>query len=106
MHVKNSIFGASSKSAEVPFVDVEAAVEHWPAIDLLKCDIEGAELLFLENYAGLLAKVDVAIFELHPNICDAQKAADIITSAGFDHQELRRNPDTSVNLFRRRQPAA
>ena len=37
---------------------------------LLKCDIEGAELLFLENYEDLLGKVRNAVFELHHEQCD------------------------------------
>jgi len=50
----------------VPFVDLTALIEPSRRIGLLKCDVEGSEQLFLENYqSDLLGRVDAAVFEFH-----------------------------------------
>ena len=68
---------------------------------LLKCDIAGAELLFLENYEDLLGKVRNAVFELHHEQCDTNKCRKILLKSGFRETVLRATPTFSVNFMTR-----
>jgi FkbM family methyltransferase len=83
----NSLFATKIPAGvEVPFVDLSPVFAADAAIDLLKCDIEGSELLLLENYADLLAKTRVAIFEFHPELCDVPECKRILVDAGFNRR--------------------
>jgi len=86
----------------VDYVDVEGAVGSG-RVSLLKCDIEGAELAFLQSYPALLARTDIAILELHPQQCDEQQCISLLRSAGLlTHERLAQNPDvTSVIMASR-----
>ncbi len=83
------------------FIDLSILMEKVGEIDLLKCDIEGAELLFLENYGDLLGKVRNAVFELHHEQCDTNKCRDILLKSGFRETVLRATPTFSVNFMTR-----
>lgn len=72
----------------VRFIDLNEATRHWPRIDLLKCDIEGAEQLVLENYQDLLGKVDFAVFEFHLDRVNRQQCLDLAVSAGLTRREV------------------
>jgi FkbM family methyltransferase len=78
-HVMNRV---GEHGEEAPFVDLESVVAE-PCVDLLKCDIEGSELQFAENYAGLLARTRCAIFELHHDLCDTNTCKMLIARAGL-----------------------
>ncbi len=107
IHVKNTIMhGKSLHSHSVPFIDVNLLMDQIGEIDLMKCDIEGAELLFLENYEDLLSKVKNAVFELHHEMCDTEKCRRILFSNGFRETVLRTTPAFSVNLLTREENAA
>jgi FkbM family methyltransferase len=102
VHVKSSIIDVpAGGGVNVAFVDVNALMRDKVAIDLLKCDIEGAELVFLENYGDLLRKVRYAVFELHHNLCDTEKCLRILESLGFHHTILRANDSCSVSFHSR-----
>ena len=102
IHVKNTIMNIGPRNGQsVEFLDLDQCMEGVHEIDLLKCDIEGAELLFLESYEGLLAKVNNAVFELHHEICDTRRCSDILRHCGFQETELRATPTFSVNFFSR-----
>ena len=89
---------AGSSSVQVPFVDLEALFADAAGIDLLKCDIEGAELLFLRAYPELLHKVRVAVFELHDHQCDTAECLRLLREYGFTHEAvLRTTPPTSIH---------
>jgi FkbM family methyltransferase len=97
IHVKNTIMGDGNRHDQnVAFVDLGALMEDVKEIDLLKCDIEGAELLFLETYGNMLAKVRNAVFELHHEMCDTKKCRDILLKNGFRETVLRATPTFSV----------
>ena len=69
-------------------------------IDFLKCDIEGSEEIFLENYKELVRKVKFAVFEFHPSICDKTKCLHLLEMAGFNRNiTLKENDITSINFF-------
>ena len=73
----------------IPQVDLSAALAGIPRIDLLKCDIEGGEQGFIETFPDVLAKVRVAVFELHANLCDTERCKRLLAEAGFSGGVLR-----------------
>jgi FkbM family methyltransferase len=101
-HVMNAITpNGSGKGVTVPYIDVSLLENGKEQIDLLKCDIEGAELSFLETYKDcLLPKVKRAVFELHHDRCDTKKCIEIFKTSGFIyHQKLRSELNFSLDLF-------
>jgi FkbM family methyltransferase len=102
LHVKNTIIGrTNNRGASVGFIDLGDLMKDQAEIHLLKCDIEGAELLFLENYADLLSKVRNAVIELHRDQCDAAKCVGLLEGLGFHPQVLRSGGSNSVCFFSR-----
>ena len=100
-HAMNRV-DALAKSKEkwvlVPYVDLPLALAHIPAIDLLKCDIEGSELELLESSPELFSKVRFAVFELHDYNCDTQKCRRILNELGFVHCQTIRAVPNSFSL--------
>lgn len=102
MHIANSITGVRAvRRSEVPFVDVVAAMEDNPRIDLLKCDVEGAEELFLESSGEILKKLSVGIFEFHKKLCDVGRCVEMIRSYGMNIRIVRDMPDYQVAICAR-----
>jgi FkbM family methyltransferase len=83
---------------EVEFADLETLL-NGKTIDLLKCDIEGSEQLFLENYSDLMRRVRVAVFELHHTLCDTDKCMATLSSIFTSHKVLRDGPTSMVCQF-------
>jgi FkbM family methyltransferase len=102
-HAINSIFFDSmAKSTEVDFVDLDTLFDQDEIIDLLKCDIEGAELNFVKNYPALLGRTRTAVFELHHDKCDTEMCRTVLRTAGLcDQRLLRKTEAFSVWHFRR-----
>ncbi len=100
-HVMNSVTSDNSEhGVKVPYVDLYSLYGEDQEIDLLKCDIEGSELSFLEHYVELLRGVKSAVFELHHNKCNTAKCFDILRAAGFRKQKtLRAESDYSLHMF-------
>ena len=92
----DSLFRREKRTVTVPFVDLNPFFTAVQNIDLLKCDIEGSELLFIENYPDLLRKVKVAVFELHSKLCDTRRCQELLTEYGFTHSEIQRAGDYSL----------
>jgi FkbM family methyltransferase len=67
----------------VPYVDLSAELADVPRVDLLKCDIEGSEERFIENYPDVLGKTGVAVFELHRDMCDTERCRAMLREYGF-----------------------
>jgi FkbM family methyltransferase len=102
IHVKNTIMGASKHGGvSVGFVDLSKLMENKREIDLLKCDIEGAEQLFIENYGDLLHKVRHAVFEFHHEQCDTAKCVSVLEQKGFRQRVLRSSDGVSICFFSR-----
>jgi FkbM family methyltransferase len=102
LHVKNSIIDVPARGGvNVEFVDLNTLMKDNVEIDLLKCDIEGAELIFIENYSDLLRKVRYAVFELHHDQCDARKCVSTLESLGFRQTILRADDSLSVSFHSR-----
>lgn len=100
-HVMNSLISDSKKGGiDVNYIDVNTLWSKNNKIDLLKCDIEGSELRFIENYKELLLQANLAVFELHHDKCDTNRCREILKSVGFKNNEkLRETPTFSVELF-------
>jgi len=83
----------------VDYVDVEQVLGKGK-IGLLKCDIEGAELVFLQNYPQLLQRTDVAVLELHPQDCDEKECISLLRAAGLTIQTvlIQKPPLTNVMM--------
>jgi FkbM family methyltransferase len=90
LHVKNTIMDTGQHDGvRVDFVDLYQIMEKRSKIDLLKCDVEGAELLFIQNYGGLLGRVKNAVFEFHHEQCDTTTCVDLLEQLGFHQRVLR-----------------
>lgn len=76
----------------VAYVDLEHLLPREVEIDLLKCDIEGSEEQFVENYGALLRRVKVAVLELHGDRCNVDRCERLLSEAGFCHSKT-----TTVN---------
>jgi FkbM family methyltransferase len=86
----------------VPYVDLATIVKPGEKIDLLKCDIEGAEFDLIDNYAELLRNVDAAVIEFHHYGRDVDRARAQLYDLGFKPAEvLSAVSPCSVELFRR-----
>ena len=87
---------------EVAFCDLSRVIEGWRAVDLLKCDIEGAEELVIDNYPDLLRRTRLAIFEFHLDRIDYNQCIAKISACGLCHRtHLQGDKYTKVELFRR-----
>ena len=74
----------------------------WDRVDLLKCDIEGAEELFLRNYPELLRRMHRAVFEFHHAQCDVPHCRDLLAQAGLLQERIVREfGQCSVEFFAR-----
>lgn len=69
--------GAKVKSISLEGL-LKDIVQSGNRVDILKVDIEGAELDFLKNETPL-GNVDVLIVELHPKACDTEKVKEILS---------------------------
>jgi FkbM family methyltransferase len=77
-----------SRSFDVPYINLENLYAQGSEIDLLKCDIEGSELIFLQNYKNLLFRVKNIVFEFHHNMCDTKYCYEILKEAGFSNHRI------------------
>lgn len=104
-HPMTGLSAAPGRGPAVDFVDLEAVVGG-ATLDLLKCDIEGAEQAFLENYPGLLARTRFAVVELHHDRCDRARCRELLRDSGLLLQKvLAEDAYTSLEFFART-PAA
>jgi FkbM family methyltransferase len=93
--------GANPEGESIHFVNLDAYTKGWDRVDLLKCDIEGAEELFFSNYPNLLAAAQVIVCEIHPDLCDAERVYQLLSSAGHRRISITRKDDSSgtVEVF-------
>jgi FkbM family methyltransferase len=90
--------GNMPSGIDVPYIDLEALYDEDAEIDLLKCDIEGSELSFLQNYKHLLSRVKNIVFEFHHKMCDIKSCYEILREAGFyNHKVLSQSSLYSIS---------
>lgn len=86
----------------VSYLDLSKEMAAYERIDLLKCDIEGAEVALIENFGGLLRKVTVAVFEFHNYGRDLEKSRRQLEFYGLHRSKvLRTTPLFTIELFER-----
>lgn len=94
-HATNSIFfDRTADFVEVSFINLDTLFGPDEPVDLLKCDIEGAELRFIENYPALLNRTSAAVFELHDDKCDTKRCRMLLSAAGLTDQRILRQETT------------
>jgi|GEM_PF-4300269 len=67
-----------------------------PRVDLLKMDIEGAELLALKGLGSSISKVHTILGEIHPDVVKPADVVGHLESHGF---EVRTRPDGNAVMF-------
>ena len=77
---------SSGNEIDVPYVNLDGLVEAEAAIDLLKCDIEGAECDFIENYGALLKRVRRLCIEFHGH-SRKEHCLKLLGESGFSVQQ-------------------
>lgn len=78
-----SVHRRDGPAIEVSYVDLDAWIGVATPVDLLKCDIEGAEEAFLSAYPELLSRVRVLAIELHGHLCNTSRCEQLLHEAGF-----------------------
>ena len=93
---------AGARRTAADFVDIEQVVSGDSVIHLLKCDIEGAEFSFVENYQSFLGRVQVAVFEVHHRAGNVEQLRATLAKAGLSDERLVVDRgDTSVRMYAR-----
>ena len=83
----------------VRYSDLEAVAAQMPTIHLIKCDVEGSEFEFLENYAGLLAKTRRLVIEFHSPFGDIAAATEKIKGMGFTKVTVLRESQQTPTIY-------
>lgn len=91
-------WGKRAARGTLPFLDLSPIFDSTESIGLIKCDIEGAEQDFIENYAGLLTKTQVVVFEFHRQRSNVNRCLELLRSYGFIHESSRR-PEAEYPLY-------
>ena len=96
----------SLSPGRVPFLDHEQRVPADAPIALLKCDIEGADELFLSLYPDLLRRVDAAVVELHHLFCSPARCRELLAQAGLNRVRVLKTygDDCTLEWFSRTHP--
>lgn len=101
-------FKVESEAADgkrISYVDVDRYLGECAVIDVLKCDIEGSEQDFIENYPDILRRTELAVFEFHATVCDVNRCRELIGQCGLSYVTTLRQNDvykTSVEVFIRK----
>lgn len=86
----------------VNYADLDALTSAMPVVHLIKCDIEGSEFAFLENYPALLGKTRRVVIEFHSPFGDIARATESLKQMGFVKvQTLRESTITPTIYFSR-----
>jgi FkbM family methyltransferase len=92
----------AATSIKSGYLDLEKILPPSAPIHLLKCDIEGSEQKFIEEYPELWPRVERAVFELHHDLCDTERCGRLLAQGGLTRRtDLRKTPAFSVSLFER-----
>jgi FkbM family methyltransferase len=90
-------------SSRVAFIDLEKQLAGFATIDLIKCDIEGSEFDFIDNYENLLKKTRAVVIEFHRFGRNLEEARDKLSQYGFDRcSVLREAPFYSIEFYTRK----
>jgi FkbM family methyltransferase len=76
-----------SKPVVASFVDLDTLMPDRAPISLIKCDIEGSEQIFQDNYSELFFRTQAAVVELHHRYIDPDKFHGGMKAFGFMRME-------------------
>lgn len=106
-HYGNSITGKgkSTNSTKVHYVNIETILKDANRpVDLLKCDIEGSEEIFISTYTELLKRTNTAVFEFHGGECDIENCRRLLLQSGLLSKGIIKEEavfKTTVEMFSR-----
>lgn len=89
-------------SSRVAYLDLDKELARFSTIDLIKCDIEGSEFDFIDNYEDLLRKTRAAVFEFHRYGRNLDAARSKLSHYGFDCRKVLRDAEHySIEFYTR-----
>jgi FkbM family methyltransferase len=84
------------------YLDLDELIPPAGPVDLIKCDIEGSELEFLQNYESLLRRTRLLMIELHPGYCDMRACRELLDVYGFCKvRTIKSLPTHSLEMYAR-----
>ena len=96
---------SGAKTEEVKYIDIEELIAgDARQIELLKCDIEGSEEIFIKEYSALIKRVNSAVFEFHAGECDVNNCRQMLKDLGLISKGVIRQETqykTTVEIFSR-----
>ena len=89
-------------SSRAAYINLDGELARFATIDLIKCDIEGSEFDFIENYENLLKKTRAAVFEFHRYGRNIDEARERLSRYGFNRRVVLRDTEFySIEFFTR-----
>ena len=109
----NAIVSANGRTSILPlrgahavastYLDLDSILSPESQIDLLKCDIEGSESVFLRTYPHILARTRLLVIEFHPTHCDIAECRRSLATSGFEREKiLRTSPTMTLEMYANR----
>jgi FkbM family methyltransferase len=106
----NAVVSADGKTSILPFcgahavrstyLDLESILPPDIQIDLLKCDIEGSESIFLTTYPQILARTRLLVIEFHPLHCDIGECRRSLAASGLERERIfRTSPNMILEMY-------
>ena len=93
-----------STPVAISYIDLDTLIPGEELVALLKCDIEGSEQTFQDQYHDLLQRVQFAVVELHHYYINPEKFYEGMTALEFTQHEVLWKSEmeqASLVLFRR-----
>jgi FkbM family methyltransferase len=92
-----------TSTLNVDYIDLDRLLPGESRIALMKCDIEGCEKRFLENYPELVARTANAVFEFHEPACSVAEGTAKLAELGLTHAVRLRDSGPNQTWYFRQQ---
>lgn len=87
---------------DTAYLDLDDLIPAAGAVDLIKCDIEGSELDFLQSYESLLKRTRLLVIEFHPRHCSVSACRELLDAYGFCKAcTIKSQPTHSLEMYSR-----
>jgi hypothetical protein len=86
-------------SSRIPFINLDKELAAFATINLIKCDIEGSEFDFIDNYPDLLKKTRATVYEFHRYGLNLDDARGKLARYGFNGHSVLRDTDSYCIQF-------
>jgi FkbM family methyltransferase len=101
-HAMTSLAKGGNQGVDVGFLDLDQITKEWDKIDLIKCDIEGAEELVLKNYFEMLKRTENLIIEFHLFLLEKDACEISLLKSGLrENAVIHANQHIRVALYTR-----